>query len=233
MYQVEIVMPVYNESGCIDNVIRDWIKVLDGLHLHYRLLVLNDGSQDNSAEVMKNYEAHPGIKVITKRNSGHGPTILMGYQIAVEEAKWVFQTDSDGEIEAQHFRYLWAQKNGFDAVIGVRDGRQQPASRKIMSFIARQVVALFYGSGVNDVNCPFRLLRSEALKPLLQFIPHNTFAPNIAISGILLHQGKGVCNVPVMHTGRKTGAASIKKWRLLKAAIKSLSVNNNCLSKYN
>ena len=108
-----------------------------------------------------------------------------------------------------------------DAVIGIRDGRQQPLPRKIISTVSRLVVRLFYGTGVTDVNCPFRLMRTDVLKQILTRIPENTFAPNVAISGFLALTKARVLNQPVPHSNRQTGEVSIKKWKLLKAVVKS------------
>ena len=222
MYDVEIVMPVYNEAECICDVLDDWVKELDLLGISYRLIVLNDGSKDDTAEVLTKYDKHhQNIKVINKKNAGHGPTILMGYTMAVQEAKWVFQVDSDNEIKAEQFKKLWAERERYDAVIGIRDGRQQPLPRKIISFFSRFVVRIFYGRGITDVNCPFRLMRADALKQILTRIPENTFAPNVAISGFLALAKVKVQNMPVPHSNRQTGEVSIKKWRLLKVSIKS------------
>jgi len=221
MYDVEIVMPVYNEAACINEVLDDWIRELDLLGISYRLLVLNDGSRDNTAEVLARYDNNPKVKVINKQNSGHGPTILQGYHIAAQEASWVFQVDSDNEIKAEHFKTLWSEREMHDAVIGIRDGRQQPLPRKIISAVSRLAVSLFYGSGIADVNCPFRLMRAEVLKQILTRIPENTFAPNVAISGFLALMKAKVLNIAVPHANRQTGEVSIKKWKLLKAAIKS------------
>jgi dolichol-phosphate mannosyltransferase len=222
MYDVEIVMPVYNEAACINDVLRDWIRELDTLGVSYRLLVLNDGSRDATEEVLRCHEGNQKIKVINKKNSGHGPTILQGYRMAVDEADWVFQVDSDNEMEARHFKKVWTARTNVDAVIGVRDGRLQPLSRKIISMVSRLIVALFYGSGIADVNCPFRLMKSELLKEILPRIPAATFAPNVAIAGLLVSRKRQVRNVPIPHRDRTTGEVSIKKWKLLKAAMKSL-----------
>jgi dolichol-phosphate mannosyltransferase len=221
MYDVEVVMPVYNEAECVCDVLDDWIKELSLLAISYRLLVLNDGSKDNTAEVLAHYARNPNIRVINKKNSGHGPTILQGYHLAVPEAHWVFQVDSDNEIKAEQFQKLWTEREKYDAVIGIRDGRQQPFSRKIISAVSRLVVRVFYGQGVADVNCPFRLMRTEVLKQILQQIPSNTFAPNVAISGFFALRKDRLLNQPIRHTNRQTGEVSIKKWKLLKAATKS------------
>jgi len=221
MYDVEIVIPVYNEAACINEVLDDWIRELDLFSISYRLLVLNDGSRDKTADVLARYDNNPKAKIINKQNSGHGPTILQGYHMAVDDAQWVFQVDSDNEIAAQHFKTLWQEREKYDAVIGIRANRNQPLSRKIISFFSRLVVTLFYGAGVTDVNCPFRLMRAEVLKQILTHIPENTFAPNVAISGFLTLMKANVLNIPVPHSNRQTGEVSIKKWKLLKAALKS------------
>jgi glycosyltransferase involved in cell wall biosynthesis len=221
MYDVEVVIPVYNEEACIYDVLLTWTKELNTMGLSYRIIALNDGSGDHTAAVLQKLEGNPNINVIHKKNSGHGPTILQGYHIAVREAQWVFQVDSDNEMEAKHFRKVWAERQGYDAVIGIREGRAQPLPRKIISFISRLIVFLFYGSGVRDVNCPFRLMQSEVLKPLLQRIPEDNFAPNVTISGLFVLNKKKVRNVLIPHNQRQTGEVSIKKWKLIKAAMRS------------
>lgn len=221
MYEVEVVMPVYNEAECINEVIYDWIKELDTLGISYRLLVLNDGSRDTTEDVLKQHENNSKIRVINKKNSGHGPTILQGYREAVKEADWIFQADSDNEMEASHFGKVWDVRNGAEAVIGIRAGRLQPLPRKIMSAVSRMIVSVFYGSGIADVNCPYRLVKSEVLNTFLPKIPEDTFAPNVAISGLLILHNYSVRNVPIPHNDRQTGEVSIKKWKLWKAAIQS------------
>ncbi len=221
MFDVTIVMPVYNEAECIGDVLNDWTAELDRFKFNYCLLVLNDGSRDNTAAVLERYAQSPRIEVINKPNSGHGPTILQGYREAVENADWIFQVDSDNEMEACHFGKVWNVRNDAEAVIGIRAGRLQPLPRKIMSAVSRMIISVFYGSGIADVNCPYRLVKSEVLNKFLPKIPEDTFAPNVAISGLLILHNYSIRNVPIPHNDRQTGEVSIKKWKLWKAAIKS------------
>lgn len=221
-YDLAVVMPVYNEEACIQDVVDDWLRELKRLGISFLMIVLNDGSKDNTSAVLEKFATDQNVRVINKQNSGHGPTILQGYRMAISEAEWVFQVDSDNEIAARHFATMWEARNGRDAVIGVRDGRQQPLPRKTISMVSRLIVRLFYGPGVTDVNCPFRLMRASVLKEMLAHIPESTFAPNVAISGMFALSKRPVANIPVPHTGRATGEVSIKKWKLFKAALKSL-----------
>jgi dolichol-phosphate mannosyltransferase len=217
-----VVIPVYNEEACINEVIDDWKAALDRLQITYNLLILNDGSQDNTARELNKHQDSPTVTIINKENSGHGPTILTGYHLAVENANWVFQVDSDNEMLAKHFQKLWNERPGYDAVFGIRSARKQTLPRRIISEISRMTVNLCYGRGVQDVNCPFRLMRATTLKKALQHIPADTFAPNVAISGLFVLTRRTVKNIAVPHSNRQTGEVSIKKWKLCKAAMKSL-----------
>ena len=221
MNDVTIVMPVYNEEACINEVIDDWKIALDKLQISYNLLILNDGSRDNTARELDKQQDNPAVTIINKENSGHGPTILTGYHLAAKNAEWVFQVDSDNEMRAEHFQSLWDERHNCDAVFGIRSAREQALPRRIISAISRMAVNLCYGRGVQDVNCPFRLMRTSILHKLLQRIPPNTFAPNVAIAGLFVHNGCPVKNIAVPHSNRQTGEVSIKKLKLFKAAMNS------------
>jgi dolichol-phosphate mannosyltransferase len=223
MNDVTIIVPVYNEQDCICEVIDDWKTTLESLRTGFHLLVLNDGSRDNTADRLAAYQDDPAVTIINKENSGHGPTILTGYRMASKEAEWVFQVDSDNEMRAEHFTKLWNERSGCGAVFGIRSAREQALPRRIISFISRMAVNIFYGRGVQDVNCPFRLMRADILNQLIDRIPQDTFAPNVAIAGLFVLRGHPVKNIAVPHSNRQTGEVSIKKWRLFKAAVKSFA----------
>ncbi len=78
------------------------------------------------------------------------------------------------------------------------------------------------GPGVRDVNVPYRLMRASCLRALLDKIPPDTFAPNVALAGLALQAGLRVANIPVPFRGRHTGAPSLVRWRLLRNAARSL-----------
>jgi glycosyltransferase involved in cell wall biosynthesis len=72
-----------------------------------------------------------------------------------------------------------------------------------------------------DVNTPYRLIRSSLLREIIRGIPADTFAPNLIITGMLARSRARIYNFPVRHEGRKTGTASIVKWKLWRAAGRS------------
>jgi len=217
-FDLAVVMPVYNEAECVSAIVESWLEVLAAEGLRFRLIVLNDGSTDATGEALRRSAQDERVEIVTKQNSGHGPTILMGYRRAVELAAWVFQVDSDGEVPASEFPSLWSARADRDAVFGVRTSRRQPAMRWVITRASRLLVRLLYGVGVSDVNVPFRLMRAEVLASFLDAIPGDTFAPNVVIAGVFSRGGGSFANVPVRHQERRTGRVSIIHWKLWKAA---------------
>ena len=157
-----------------------------------------------------------------KANEGHGPTILRGYHIAAELAEWAFQVDSDNELPAETFHTFWNARHAKNAVLGFRVGREQSFVRKIISRTAKITTSLLYKCHYKDVNIPYRLIRSDDLIPIISNIPHDTFAPNIAISGALAKTGAAVSELPVPFEPRAHGVASLTDFSAFTNAVKSL-----------
>lgn len=218
METLAVIVPVYNEEAVIRDVLLEWANTLGGLGIDYHLHVYNDGSKDGTACVIEE-TARDNERIIphTKANSGHGPTILLGYAENCSKYTWLFQTDSDNELPAEAFGALWAKRKDYDFLICTRDSRVQPLPRKLISLFSRLTVRVFYGRTVWDVNSPFRLMRSQKFVHVFPQIPEKTFAPNVVVSGMV-----GLKQLPyyecfAKHTHRATGVVSLKKWKLLKS----------------
>lgn len=220
-----VIMPVYNEEDIIASVLEKWVSKLDSMQIEggWQIQVYNDGSKDCTAEILTVCaERHPEkIIVHNKPNSGHGPTILQGYRENASKAEWLFQIDSDDEMGPEGFPELWYKRENYDFLAGFRDGRKQALPRKIISAVSRLSVRLFYGKSIWDVNTPYRLMRVSAFKTIWEDIPANTFAPNVIISGMAGCNNLRCYEIRLPQQNRHTGEISIKKWKLLKAAVKS------------
>lgn len=218
-----VVMPVYNEQDAIGPVLEKWSEALDALNADYVIRPYNDGSRDNSLSVMKSVAVHlPRVDVRDKPNGGHGNTILTGYREASDDGfDWVFQIDSDDEMGPEKFGELWSRRGEYDFLVGIRDGRKQALPRKIISFMSRLCVRIFYGKSVWDVNTPYRLMRVSVFREFYKAIPLTTFAPNVILSGLAGRHRLRCFELRVPQHDRTTGEVSIKKWKLLKASVRS------------
>ena len=92
-----IVIPAYNESANIKKTIEQWYPVVEKHNDEgrSRLVVINDGSKDNTYELLcACAKDRPLLVPLTKPNGGHGPTLLYGYRYAIDQdADYIFQTD--------------------------------------------------------------------------------------------------------------------------------------------
>ncbi len=220
--ELAVIMPVYNEAGGIAKVLDLWCPLFRELCPDVRVHVYNDGSRDNTLEMLRQCAArHPEIVVHDKPNEGHGPTVLRGYRENLD-ARWIFQMDSDGELEHTTFPALWAVREDFDLLLGQRQGRPSPLPRKCISAVTRTVVRLCYGSGLKDVNVPYRLLRVETFASALRRIPPETFAPNVILDGYACLRRLRLRQLPVRHIGKPGHAGSTPRLRLFVGAARSL-----------
>ncbi|HCP99670.1 MAG TPA: hypothetical protein DIT99_02760 [Candidatus Latescibacteria bacterium] len=88
-YDLTVVIPVYNEEVCIENVVRSWLEMLDRLSIQYQMLVLNDGSTDDTLTHLISFD-HPCQEVIDKPNSGHEIFLADDYisDMKTRETSW-------------------------------------------------------------------------------------------------------------------------------------------------
>lgn len=225
-------MPVYNEEEIIETVVLSWYRMLEALDVDFSIRCYNDGSRDKTGEILDTLAGSlPRLIVQNKANSGHGATIMKGYEDA-SSSDWVFQIDSDNEILADQFEKLWAIKNDYDFLLGTRSHAGFPLSRRIISFIARLVIKVGFRSSIEDVNSPFRLFRSETVSPLVKRIPADTFAPNILITGLVSAHNLRVKEVAIENGLRQTGTVSIKHWRLISVALQSFRESISFVMRY-
>jgi dolichol-phosphate mannosyltransferase len=223
---LSIVMPAYNEEEVIAVVVRQWIDLLDRLFPadNTRLIVVNDGSRDNTGTILDGLKAaQPKLVVVHQPNGGHGNAVVNGYRKAVDlNSTFVFQTDSDDQFITGDFSKLWAKRDASSFVLGYRQERYDAPARLVITRILRLSIAFIYGTYIMDSNIPFRLIRGSFLKKLLAQLPAPTpFAPNIFLAVMAKKAGQNTFDIPIVHKERQTGTVSILKWKLLTVCMQS------------
>jgi glycosyltransferase involved in cell wall biosynthesis len=218
------ILPVYNEAGALPAVLDEWFAALDATRANYELHAYDDGSRDESPAILEAKAAgRPRLVVHRQSNCGHGPTILRAYREQAARARWLFQTDSDGELGPEAFAGCWAIREDFDLVIGGRSGRTQTRPRRAVSAVSQGAVRRLFGPGIRDPNAPYRLLRSAAFAACFRAIPDGAFAPNVLISGYAAARRLRIAEATVAHRPRRSGASSLNSGRLLRGAARALA----------
>jgi glycosyltransferase involved in cell wall biosynthesis len=177
-----VVIPIYNEQDNLIPLLRDWQPVFQKAAIPYQVILIDDGSTDQSLRLLQEMQLNdPTLTVITQPNAGHGPAILRGYHQALD-AEWVFQIDSDHQLDPAAFRDLWNNRDRYDLLLAQRVDKDASPGRRLISGISQKIVHGLFGTAVDDVNSPYRLMRAERLREALQKIPARSFAPNVLIT---------------------------------------------------
>jgi len=224
MNTLYVVMPAYNEEANIDAVVSQWHPVVERIGGNSRLLIVNDGSKDNTYQKLTSLqEQYPLLLPVDKPNSGHGATCLFAYRQAIEAgADYIFQTDSDGQTDPNEFWKFWENRDKYSFIIGSRYARQDGAGRIFVTRILRLVVWLMFGEWVKDANTPFRLMNTGRLIPILRLIPEDFFLSNVAISAIAVKRKETCQWFPITFKPRQGGVNSINMKRIFKIGWKAL-----------
>lgn len=209
-----VVIPIYNEAETIEGVVDEWRTTFKKLHIDHQFLLINDGSKDNTIDVLQRMEAvdPEHVIIVDKSNAGHGRTCRTGYSAATESdvLEWVLQIDSDGQCDPSYFEEVWNKRQSADCVFGQRIQRDDGLVRAITSKICKYGATLLGGRDMVDPNVPYRLLRKEVLAAALSKIPASFDIHNVALT-FILKQNPGLrwAYVPIRFRTRQGGSNSI------------------------
>jgi glycosyltransferase involved in cell wall biosynthesis len=211
MNNLWVVMPVYNEEECIESVTYEWLEELRKYDFDFTFCILNDGSKDNTLQILKKIaDIEKEIKVVDKPNSGHGQTCVYGYNLAIENnAEWVFQIDSDGQCDPTYFKKVLDETDKNPVIYGYRKSRDDGFQRFIVSRIVTYFVFAATGEWVRDANVPYRMMRADYLKNIIDRIPLDFNLANILVS-VLLRKMTKIKWVNIHFRDRMGGSPSVK-----------------------
>ncbi len=218
MDSLYIIIPAYNEESNIETVAREWHRVAESTGADSRLVIINDGSRDNTLQILNGLkEELAQLVVLTKPNSGHGATLLYGYNYALEQgADYIFQTDSDGQTKSEEFYAFWDMRGEYDAIIGNRTHREDGISRVFVTKTLKVVLNMIFHLDVTDANTPFRLIRREAMERHINKIPKDFNLSNVMLTVCLIKYGERVKFVPITFRPRQGGVNSINLKKIVK-----------------
>ena len=157
--------PCYNDAPTIAGLVRDADYQLRQLADDYEVIVVNDGSSDNSADVLRALQAElPGLKVITHPiNRGYGGALRSGFAAATKEL--VFYTDGDAQYDVKELRVLlMLMTEDTHFVNGIKMARGDAAYRVHAGNVHKFLMRWSFWLPVIDVDCDFRLVRRSVLE---------------------------------------------------------------------
>lgn len=167
---IDIVLPVHNEAESIGSTLEEFHRVVameNGIAI--RFIVCEDGSRDNTVEVLRELSQRLPILLLTdKVRKGYSRAVIDGFKASSSEL--VGFIDSDGQCDPADFRtFVDQHKSGnYDLVFGYRNPRHDHAVRILMSNLFGLVYRSIFSVPLRDPSCPFLLVRRDALREILR-----------------------------------------------------------------
>ena len=201
---VSVIIPAFNEAENLGRVLR---KIAD-LYPDFEMIVVNDGSTDETASVAKDSGA---IVYSHPYNIGNGAAIKSGIRIASGDIL-VFM-DGDGQHLPEDIGALVAHFPDYDMVVGARDkGHHASWSRALGNRIYNRFASYVAKFQVMDLTSGFRAIRADLARNLIYLLP-NTYSYPTTMTLSVLRSGKSVKYVDIRAEARKKGKSNIKLMR--------------------
>lgn len=185
MDSIYIVMPAYNEEDNIENVVSEWYPKLAGKTDNSRLVIADYGSKDETHNILLSLKStkYPKLEILKNDNQYHGPKLIALYNFAEKNGiDFIFQTDSDGQTNADEFDSFWELRGKYDGVFGYRPKRGDGKKRAFVEKVVCVLLYIFFGVKVPDANAPFRLMKTSVVKKYIDRLPVDYNIPNIMIT---------------------------------------------------
>lgn len=206
--EISLIIPAYNEEKQILNTLVNVIEYMEKLEVPYEIIVVNDGSQDKTAEMAKSLE--PYIRLISyEENHGKGYAVAEGVKAA--QGDYIFFTDADLSYSPD---YIAAGEklllDGAEMVIGKRDNKRSdyPILRRQISKAYKRAAHHILPLTVEDCQCGFKGFKSSAAKRLFQDLETEGFGFDTEILCRAQMYDMEIAEMPVVFQHKKDSKVS-------------------------
>lgn len=218
---LSVVVPVYNEYENIPLLYDAVYKALENLNKDWELILVNDGSKDNSLDALKEVAAKDTlhVKVIgLRRNFGQTAAIAAGVDHASGEI--IVLMDADLQNDPTDIPVLLAKLDeGYDLVSGWRKDRKDPFLRSFISRIANRIICKVTGVNLHDYGCTLKAYRREVITGFRLYGEMHRFIPAFANTF-----GARIVEIPVKHHPRVLGKSKYGFERIIKVILDLITV---------
>lgn len=194
--ELSVVVPVFNNSATLDELIDRQIRTLEGMGADFELVFVDDGSRDGSLALLRRRaDADPRIRVFAMvRNFGSQAAVCAGFD-QVRGHRTVLM-DADLENFPEDMPALLAGLDaGHDLACGVRvDRKGSLLGRRLPSKLMNAYVRQQTGTRVRDIGCAYRAMETRLIQDLASEGEHRRL-----LTPLMLRRARSVVEVPVQH----------------------------------
>jgi len=215
--------PAYNEEQNLEAVVGEALETLPRFADVFEVVIVDDGSRDRTPELADALAAGDSrVRVVHHRpNRGYGGAVRSGLEAA--RMPYVFFTDGDRQFRIADLHLLISRIGDADAVVGYRIRRSDPARRLVIAWVYKQVLRVVFGSGFRDVDCAYKLFRTDVFQrvPLSRVRSNGAFF-SAELLLTLRAAGLRIVQVGVPHHPRVAGVAAGAAPRVVARTLRDL-----------
>ncbi|MEO5915263.1 MAG: glycosyltransferase [Luteolibacter sp.] len=210
---LSVVIPVYNEQGNLPTLFARLYPVLDALGRSYEILFTNDGSADQSGELLAaQYAARPDVTRVIEFKSNYGQHMAVMAALERVRGKVIVTLDADLQNPPEEIPKLLAKTDeGYDCVGGVRQNRQDSFFRRYISKLINWIRSRTTNIRMSDQGCMLRAYSRAVVDGIVRSGAVNTFIPALAYS-----LARKATEVPVAHEERHAGTSNYSLYSLIR-----------------
>lgn len=201
---ISVFFPCYNDSRSIPRLVRDADRILKKISSDYEITVIDDGSKDNSREVLKKLlNKYKNLRLIFHdKNKGYGAVLKTGFKISSKDL--IFYTDGDGQYDVGELPLLVAlMTDDVDFVNGIKMDRQDPGYRIFLGNLHKFFTRWLFWLPIYDTDCDFRLIRKNTISKINLTSDSGSICPELVKKA--QRAGASFREVSVHHYPRKHG----------------------------
>ncbi len=219
---ISVVVPVYNEYESLPEL-EQWVdRVMHENHFTYQLILIDDGSSDESWEVIEQLSAKnesvSGIRF--RRNYGKSAALYCGFEVAEGEVVITMDADLQDSPDEIPALYKMIVEEGYDLVSGWKKERHDPIGKRWPSKFFNATARVVSGIKLHDFNCGLKAYRNKVIKSIEVYGEMHRYIPILAKQAGFKRIGEKV----VCHRARKYGVSKFGWERMIKGYLDLLSV---------
>ena len=201
---ISIVIPVFNESESIAYLLEEVKSVMEVNQFNYELIVVNDGSEDNTQAVLDKLTKNIKELLVISLRKNYGQTAAMAAGFDISRGDIVITLDGDLQNDPNDIPKLISEINtGYDLICGWRfDRKDKLINRRIPSKIANKLIAKVTGLKLHDYGCSLKAFTKEIIDDVKLYGELHRFLPILASI-----EGARIKEVKVNHRSRKYGSS--------------------------
>jgi len=201
---ISIIIPVFNESESIGYLLDEVLNVMRSNKLHFEIVVINDGSQDTTSNVLDELTIKIKELSVISLRTNYGQTAAMAAGFDNSNGEIVITLDGDLQNDPNDIPKLISNINeGYDLICGWRyDRKDKLINRRIPSLIANKLIANVTGLKLHDYGCSLKAFTKEILDDIKLYGELHRFLPVLAKI-----EGAKIKEIKVNHRSRKFGSS--------------------------